>query len=100
MEVVHGVHVGGHVLLVQSLGRDASQVEVLAHEFIKGLLFKYQVVHFRGQRVEFSLVSLNALLDVHEKRRGQIPGEQSLHSLVHELEHGLQAPVDLLREIE
>lgn len=46
LEVVHGVHVGWHVLFAQGFGGDASKVEVFGHEFIKCLLFKYEVVHF------------------------------------------------------
>ena len=72
LKVVNFVHVGGFILNSKIKTCVTLQAEVLVNEFIKSLLFKYQIAHLSRKRVGLMIVFADVLLDVHEKLDGQV----------------------------
>jgi hypothetical protein len=86
--------------ILDTLLHEASHNEILVIELVKTDLLLKQLLDFKVSISEVLLEMLNGSLDLLNDVDREVPGEEALHTLIHEFKDHLHRVIDLLCHFE
>lgn len=85
---------------MDTLLHEASHYEILVIELVETDLLLKQLLDFKVSISEVLLEMLDGSLDLLNDVHREIPGEEALHTLIHEFKDNLHRVIDLLCHLE